>query len=203
MTKWPLVGDLFAKGRAQGLCVWSDVTQGRIGYIRVTPFQKGSAMTTAPAQTRIGHVHLKVADLDRAIAFYGGVLGFAVMQRLGNQAAFLSAGGYHHHIGLNTWESKGATPPPSGHTGLYHTAILYPDRKSLADVLKRVVGAGIALDGASDHGVSEALYLSDPDGNGVELYCDRAPQEWPRAADGSLAMTSLRLDVQALLALAD
>ena len=160
-------------------------------------------MTTAPAQTRIGHVHLKVADLDRAIAFYGGVLGFAVMQRRGDQAAFLSAGDYHHHIGLNTWESKGATPPPPGHTGLYHTAILYPDRKSLADVLKRVVGAGIALDGASDHGVSEALYLTDPDGNGVELYCDRATADWPRAADGSLAMTTLRLDVAALLALAD
>ncbi len=160
-------------------------------------------MTTAPAQTRIGHVHLKVADLDRAIGFYGGVLGFAVMQRRGDQAAFLSAGGYHHHIGLNTWESKGATPPPPGHTGLYHTAILYPDRKSLADALKRVVGAGIALDGASDHGVSEALYLTDPDGNGVELYCDRDPADWPRMADGSLAMTSLRLDVAALLALAD
>ncbi len=160
-------------------------------------------MTTAPTQTRIGHVHLKVADLDRAIGFYGGVLGFAVMQRRGDQAAFLSAGGYHHHIGLNTWESRGATPPPPGHTGLYHTAILYPDRKSLADVLKRVVAAGIALDGASDHGVSEALYLTDPDGNGVELYRDRDPAEWPRMADGSLAMTSLRLDVAALLALAD
>ena len=160
-------------------------------------------MTLAPPQTRIGHVHLKVADLDRAIGFYGGVLGFAVMQRRGDQAAFLSAGGYHHHIGLNTWESKGATPPPPGHTGLYHTAILYPDRKALAEVLKRVVQAGIALDGASDHGVSEALYLTDPDGNGVELYCDRAVLDWPRAADGSLAMTSQRLDVAALLALAD
>lgn len=156
-----------------------------------------------PAETRIGHVHLKVADLDRAIAFYSGILGFDLMQRYGAQAAFLSAGGYHHHIGLNTWESKGASPPPPGHTGLYHTAILFPDRKSLANVLKRLVDAGWPLEGASDHGVSEALYLSDPDGNGVELYRDRAPQDWPRDADGTLAMVTKRLDINALLAEAD
>ncbi len=153
-----------------------------------------------PAGTRIGHVHLKVADLDRAIAFYSGILGFDVMQRYGTQAAFLSAGGYHHHIGLNTWESKDGTPPPPGHTGLYHTAILYPDRAGLAQALKRVTDAGIPLDGAADHGVSEAVYLRDPDGNGVELYRDRAPEDWPRGADGSLAMSNARLDLRALLA---
>jgi catechol 2,3-dioxygenase len=151
-------------------------------------------------ETRVGHVHLKVADLDRAIAFYSGVLGFDVTQRYGAQAAFLSAGGYHHHIGLNTWESRGGTPPPPGHTGLYHTAFLFPDRKALAQVLKRLVEAGWPLDGASDHGVSEAIYLSDPDGNGVELYRDRPEADWPRAPDGSLAMTSGRLDLRALLA---
>ena len=129
--------------------------------------------------TRIGHVHLKVADVDRAIAFYGGVLGFELQQKYGSQAAFLSAGGYHHHIGLNTWESKGGTPPPPGHTGLYHTAILYPTRRDLADALRRLIEAGIALDGASDHGVSEALYLRDPDGNGLELYRDRPRDQWP------------------------
>ncbi|HVL22040.1 MAG TPA: VOC family protein [Amaricoccus sp.] len=149
---------------------------------------------------RIGHVHLKVADLDRAIAFYGGVLGFELQQKYGSQAAFLSAGGYHHHIGLNTWESLGGTPPPPGHTGLYHTAILYPTRRDLANALKRLIEAGIPLDGASDHGVSEALYLTDPDGNGVELYWDRPQAEWPRTADGGLAMVTERLDLQALLA---
>ena len=149
---------------------------------------------------RIGHVHLKVADLDRAIAFYGGVLGFELQQKYGSQAAFLSAGGYHHHIGLNTWESLGGTPPPPGHTGLYHTAILYPARRDLANALKRLIEAGIPLDGASDHGVSEALYLTDPDGNGVELYWDRPQAEWPRTADGGLAMVTERLDLQALLA---
>ena len=153
----------------------------------------------APAATRIGHVHLKVADLDRAIAFYAGVLGFEVQQRYGTQAAFLSAGGYHHHIGLNTWESRGATPPPPGHTGLYHTAFLFPDRASLGAVLKRVLDAGIELDGASDHGVSEAIYLHDPDGNGVELYRDRPESEWPRDSTGKLAMISTRLDLAALL----
>jgi catechol 2,3-dioxygenase len=150
--------------------------------------------------TRIGHVHLKVADLDRAIAFYSGVLGFEVQQKFGGQAAFLSAGGYHHHIGLNTWESLGGTPPPPGHTGLYHAAILYPTRADLADALRRLVAAGVPLDGASDHGVSEALYLRDPDGNGVELYRDRAPEEWPRDAEGRLAMVTRRLDLDDLLA---
>ncbi len=159
-------------------------------------------MTIHP-ETRVGHVHLKVADLDRAIGFYSGILGFDVTQRYGAQAAFLSAGGYHHHIGLNTWDSLGGTPPPPGHTGLYHSAFLFPDRKSLAQVLKRLVKAGYPLTGASDHGVSEALYLDDPDGNGVELYRDRPEADWPRDADGSLAMITRRLDVEALLAEAD
>lgn len=157
-------------------------------------------MPTAPAATRIGHVHLRVADLDRAIAFYSGVLGFAVQQRYGTQAAFLGAGGYHHHIGLNTWDSAGGTPPPPGHTGLYHTAFLFPDRASLGAAIKRVVEAGIGLTGAADHGVSEAVYLDDPDGNGVELYRDRAEADWPRDADGNLAMFNKRLDVAALIA---
>ncbi len=156
-------------------------------------------MTIHP-ETRVGHVHLKVADLDRAIAFYSGILGFEVTQRYGHQAAFLAAGGYHHHIGLNTWDSLGSTPPPPGHTGLYHSAFLFPDRKSLAQVLKRLVAAGYPLTGATDHGVSEALYLDDPDGNGVELYRDRPQADWPRDADGSLSMITKRLDVQALLA---
>eukprot|EP00903_Cladosiphon_okamuranus_P019079 g17556.t1 len=149
--------------------------------------------------TRVGHIHLKVADLDRAIAFYSGVLGFELQQKFGSQAAFLSAGGYHHHIGLNTWESRGATPPPPGHTGLYHTAFLYPDRASLGDALRRVVQAGIPLDGAADHGVSEAIYLRDPDGNGVELYRDRPEADWPRDAKGNLSMVNSPLDLQALL----
>jgi catechol 2,3-dioxygenase len=148
----------------------------------------------------IGHVHLKVADLDRAIAFYSGVLGFEVMQRMGNSAAFLSAGGYHHHIGLNTWESQGGSPPPPGTTGLYHFAIRYPNRAALADALLRLDSAGIRLDGASDHGVSEALYLRDPDQNGLELYVDRPRDEWPRSANGSLNMGTVRLDLDALRA---
>jgi catechol 2,3-dioxygenase len=150
------------------------------------------------AGVRIGHVHLKVADLDRSLAFYCGVLGFELMARYGTQAAFISAGGYHHHIGLNTWESLNGTPPPPGTTGLYHTAILYPTRAALADALRRVIAAGIRLDGASDHGVSEALYLRDPDENGVELYRDRSPEAWPRTPDGQLAMYTRRLDVEAL-----
>lgn len=150
--------------------------------------------------TRIGHVHLKVADLDRAIAFYAGVLGFELQQKYGTQAAFLSAGGYHHHIGLNTWESRGATPPPPGHTGLYHTAILYPTRADLADALRRLITAGIPLTGASDHGVSQALYLNDPDGNGVELYWDRPEAEWPRDSEGNLSMITERVDLDSLLA---
>lgn len=149
--------------------------------------------------TRIGHVHLKVADLDRAIGFYRDVLGFEVTQLYGDKAAFLSAGGYHHHIGLNTWESKGGRPPPLGTTGLYHVAILYPTRAALADAVRRVRAAGIAIDGASDHGVSEAVYLRDPDENGVELYRDREQAEWPRDADGKLAMTTKRLDLEELV----
>ena len=150
--------------------------------------------------TRIGHVHLKVADLNRALGFYCGVLGFELMQRYGEQAAFVSAGGYHHHIGLNTWESLGGSPPPAGSTGLFHTAILYPTRAALADALRRLIEAGVPLDGASDHGVSEALYLRDPDQNGVELYRDRPEAEWPREPDGTLAMHTRRLDLDALLA---
>ena len=148
---------------------------------------------------RIGHVHLKVADLDRALAFYCGVLGFELMQRYGTQAAFIAAGGYHHHIGLNTWESLGGSPPPPGSTGLYHTAILYPTRVALADALRRLMAAGIPLDGASDNGVSEALYLRDPDQNGVELYWDKPQGHWPRTPDGQLAMHTKRLDIANLL----
>ena len=151
------------------------------------------------AGVRIGHVHLKVADLERAISFYQGVLGFDVVQRLGDAAAFLSAGEYHHHIGLNTWESLGGSPPGPSSTGLYHTAILYPTRAALADAFRRVVAAGIDLDGAADHGVSESLYLRDPDDNGVELYCDRPKEEWPRHADGSLAMYTRPFDLGRLL----
>src|SRR3954452_15139076 len=149
--------------------------------------------------TRIGHVHLKVADLERALAFYCGVLGFQVTQRYGTQAAFVSAGGYHHHIGLNTWESRGGSPPPLGTTGLYHVAILYPTRRALADALRRLIGSGVPLDGASDHGVSEALYLHDPDGNGVELYWDRPQGAWPRTPGGELTMYTRRLDLDGLL----
>jgi catechol 2,3-dioxygenase len=152
-------------------------------------------------RVRIGHVHLKVADLDRALNFYRGVLGFELQQRFGSQAAFISAGGYHHHIGLNTWESKGGSPPPLRSTGLYHLAILYPTRATLADAVRRVLAAGIKLDGAADHGVSEAIYLRDPDENGVELYWDRPREEWPRAADGELAMFTRALDLDALLKL--
>jgi len=148
---------------------------------------------------RIGHVHLKVADLDRALKFYCGVLGFELQQRFGAQAAFISAGGYHHHIGLNTWESAGGSPPPPRSTGLYHLAILYPTRDALADALHRLVKAGVELDGAADHGVSEALYLRDPDGNGVELYLDRPIEKWPRTPAGELAMFTRALDLDALL----
>ena len=149
--------------------------------------------------TRIGHVHLKVADLERALGFYCGVLGFELTQRYGRQAAFVSAGGYHHHIGLNTWESRGGSPPAPGTTGLYHVAIVYPSRRALATAVKRLADAGVPLDGASDHGVSEALYLRDPDDNGVELYWDRPREEWPRTPDGGLAMTTERLDLASLL----
>ena len=154
----------------------------------------------AHPETRIGHVHLKVSDLERSIAFYRDVMGLEVQQIYGAQAAFLSAGGYHHHIGLNTWESRGAPPAPQHHPGLYHTAFLYPDRPALARALKAALEAGVELEGAADHGVSEALYFRDPDGNGIEIYRDRAPEDWPRGADGNLIMGNQRLDVAALLA---
>jgi catechol 2,3-dioxygenase len=158
-------------------------------------------MTQLDPGVDIGHVHLKVADLERAIGFYRDVLGFDLMQQLGDQAAFLSAGGYHHHIGLNTWESKGGSPPPPGTTGLYHVAIRYPNRAALADALKRLVDNRVPISGASDHGVSEAIYLHDPDGNGIELYRDRPRDEWPMAPDGNgVAMVSIPLDLEALLA---
>jgi catechol 2,3-dioxygenase len=158
-------------------------------------------LTTRPVDpgARIGHVHLKVADLDRSLKFYCGVLGFELQQRFGTQAAFISAGGYHHHIGLNTWESAGGSPPPQRSTGLYHLAILYPTRQQLADAVRRVLAAGIELDGAADHGVSEAIYLRDPDKNGVELYLDRPPEKWPRTPDGGLAMFTRALDLDGLL----
>jgi catechol 2,3-dioxygenase len=156
-------------------------------------------VTTIDPGVRIGHVHLKVADLERSLAFYCGVLGFALTQRYGREAAFISAGGYHHHIGLNTWESRGASPPPPGTTGLYHLAILYPTRAALADALRRLQQAGVPLDGASDHGVSEALYLRDPDQNGVELYWDRPKESWPHTPEGDLAMFTRPLDLAALL----
>ena len=154
---------------------------------------------TIHPDVRVGHVHLKVSDLDRALKFYRDVLGFELTQRYGNEAAFLSAGGYHHHIGLNTWESEGGSPPPPGSTGLYHLAIVYPTRAQFADALRRVLRAGIRLEGASDHGVSEAIYLRDPDGNGVELYWDRPKQEWPRKPNGDLAMVTEPLDLDQLL----
>ncbi len=150
-------------------------------------------------RVRIGHVHLKVSDLERALDFYCGVLGFELMERHGDEAAFVSAGGYHHHLGLNTWESAGGKPPPRGTTGLYHFAIVYPTRAELAQALRRLQAAGIALDGASDHGVSEALYLRDPDENGIELYWDRPKEQWPRTADGKLSMYTRPLDLENLL----
>jgi len=154
-------------------------------------------------RTIIGHVHLKVSDLERAVAFYRDALGFELMDRFGDQAAFLSAGGYHHHIGLNTWHSKGADPAPVRSAGLYHFAILYPDRKALANALKRLLEHRAAIDGVADHGVSEAIYLHDPDGNGIEIYRDRPRADWPRTSDGKLAMVTDPLDVEALLAEAD
>jgi len=159
-------------------------------------------MTTPPPlppATRIGHIHLKVSNLQKSLDFYRGVLGFEVQQMYGRQAAFLSAGGYHHHIGLNTWESEGGTPPPPGTTGLFHVAVLYPARADLADALKRLAANGVSLDGAADHGVSEALYLHDPDMNGIELYWDKPEAQWPRNADGSLAMFTRRLDLDDLI----
>lgn len=160
-------------------------------------------MKMLPPETRIGHVHLKVSDIPRALTFYRDLLGFDITQWYGDQAVFLSAGGYHHHIGLNTWHSKGAGPAPIRAAGLYHTAILLPDRQSLATVLKRLIDAGYPLDGAADHGVSEAIYLRDPDGNGVELYRDRLQSDWPRDSNGNLQMVSEALDLQSLLAEAE
>lgn len=156
-----------------------------------------------PAHTRIGHVHLKVSDLQRSLDFYCGLLGFELMQMYGNEAAFISAGGYHHHIGLNTWQSKGAGPAPTHAPGLFHTAILYPERKDLAQIVKRLMDAGYRLTGAADHGVSEAIYLDDPDMNGVELYWDKPKAEWPRNEDGELDMYTRHLDMPGLLALAE
>ena len=166
---------------------------------RLVPIETPQTPRPIAEGVRIGHVHLKVSDLDRALGFYCGVLGFELMQRYGARAAFIAAGGYHHHIGLNTWESQGGSPPPTGSTGLFHTAILYPTRAALADALQRIIEAGIALDGASDHGVSEALYLRDPDQNGVELYWDKPRELWPVDAQGELQMFTERLDLQSLL----
>jgi catechol 2,3-dioxygenase len=162
--------------------------------------QKSAPQPAIHPGARIGHVHLKVADIDRALTFWRDAIGLEVQQRFGRQAVFLSAGGYHHHIALNTWESADGKPPPRGSTGLYHVALVYPDRTALAVALKRLVAHGIMLDGASDHGVSEALYLQDKDGNGVELYWDRPQSQWPRNASGELAMSNMPLDVEALLA---
>jgi catechol 2,3-dioxygenase len=158
-----------------------------------------TSMHKLPSQTRIGHVHLRVADIDRSLQFYRDLLGFEVIARMGKDAAFISAGGYHHHIGLNTWESKGGTPSPPGHTGLYHFAILLPTRKDLARVVKRLMEAPYPLQGASDHGVSEAVYLADPDENGIELYVDRPRDEWLKDPNGNIVMTSTVLDLEALL----
>jgi catechol 2,3-dioxygenase len=163
-----------------------------------SPMHNGS-LPPIDSRVRIGHVHLKVADLQRALDFYCGVLGFEITQYYGAQAAFVSAGGYHHHIGLNTWESQGGSSPAAGATGLYHFAIVYPTRATLADAIRRLVNAGIRLDGASDHGVSEAIYLRDPDGNGVELYWDRPIDQWPRSAEGAIEMHTLPLDLNGLL----
>lgn len=163
------------------------------------PGDAGGSSAPIDPRVDIGHVHLKVADLDRALAFYRDVLGFSVTQRVGDSAVFLSAGGYHHHLALNTWESRGGAPPSRRSTGLYHFAVRYPDRASLADALMRLQRAGIRIDGAADHGVSEAVYLRDPDGNGVELHRDRPPDEWPRSEDGALAMTTRPLDLADLL----
>lgn len=171
----------------------------RVGTLRQCPTVLDSTMQPIDPGVRVGHVHLRVSDLDRALRFYHDVLGFEITQRYGDQAAFLSAGGYHHHIGLNTWESLGGSPPPPGSTGLFHLAVLYPTRAQLADALRRVFEAGISLDGASDHGVSEALYLRDPDQNGVELYWDRPPAQWPRTPTSELAMFTRPLDLKELL----
>lgn len=165
------------------------------------PADSTSSLTPIDPRVDVGHVHLKVSDLERAIRFYSEVLGFEVVQRMGAQAAFLSAGGYHHHVGLNTWESEGGTTPAPGTTGLYHVAFRYPDRVALADAYRRLMAMGVPLEGAADHGVSEALYLRDPDGNGIELYWDRPQEEWPRDAEGNLRMFTRPLDLADLLAI--
>jgi catechol 2,3-dioxygenase len=180
-----------------GACKWRKTLL--FGNYKSYGFIMSQSDFIVPAGTHIGHVHLKVADLQRALGFYCGVLGFELQQMYGADAAFISAGGYHHHIGLNTWESKGGSPPPPGTTGLYHTAILYPTKVDLANAFKRVLGAGLQLDGAADHGVSVALYLRDPDENGVELYWDKPEAEWPRESDGKLAMVNARIDLKELL----
>ena len=187
--------------RAATRSVGSDITIVRASQTNAVEHNGRMAID---AHVDIGHVHLKVADIDRSLDFWCGVLGFELQQRLGDQAAFVSAGGYHHHIGLNTWESKGGSPPPPGSTGLYHVAVRFPDRKTLGEAVKRVLAAGIPLEGASDHGVSEAIYLRDPDDNGVELYRDRPREEWPREPDGeTVAMYTWPLDVRSLLAEAE
>lgn len=167
--------------------------------MQTPPIAPDAAAYEVPAQTRIGHVHLQVTDLDKALAFYHGILGFRIMQRVGNQAAFISAGGYHHHLGLNTWNSLGGPPARKHGAGLFHTAILYPTRADLAQAVRRLAAAGYPLTGSADHGVSEALYLDDPDGNGVELYCDRPQAQWPTAPDGSLQLYTRPLDMAGLL----
>lgn len=187
-------------GRAVGGVVRPWYPLGMKSTASATIQEPASLPHPIAAGASIGHIHLKVAHLERAIGFYRDVLGFALMDRIGRHAAFLSAGGYHHHIGLNTWDSQGGQPPPVGTTGLYHAAILYPTRADLADALRRILAHGIRIDGASDHGVSEAIYLRDPDGNGLELYWDRPRERWPRNADGSLAMFTEGLDLESLLA---
>lgn len=182
-------------GRVLAVVHWAIVVI--LALLRTMP--NAAPRTPIHPETRIGHVHLKVADIERSLAFYCGVLGFELQQRFGTGAAFISAGGYHHHIGLNTWESLGGKPPPPGSTGLFHLAVLYPNRAELADALARLVAAKIPLDGAADHGVSEALYLRDPDQNGVELYVDRPREQWPRGPKGELAMVTHALDLDALL----
>jgi catechol 2,3-dioxygenase len=198
----PLAYDKQGRHLPAGLS-WRKMDAKREGEIMIQPDRNSyDTIPSVNPQVRIGHVHLKVADIERSLAFYCGVLGFELTQRFGVGAAFISAGGYHHHIGMNTWESLGGSPPPPGTTGLYHLAILYPTRATLADALRRLIDAGIQLDGAADHGVSEALYLRDPDENGVELYWDRPREAWPRTPDGELAMYTRRLDLEDLLAAA-
>ncbi len=186
-----------AVGRKAGPCYAQSI---KATTITATNGKSAHRFRPIAAGVTIGHVHLKVSNLERAIGFYADVLGFEVTDRFGRNAAFLSAGGYHHHIGLNTWDSQGGQPPPPGATGLYHAAILYPTRADLGDALRRLLAHGIRIDGASDHGVSEAIYLRDPDGNGLELYTDRPREQWPRHADGSLAMFTTALDLESLLA---